>query len=64
MAGIKPGQSTGKNGGIFQEGGPRGGMKDNFAAIPDNRQAPPTQNKGSEWVTTSGRLTARVKCKL
>lgn len=50
---LKPGENSGKDGGIYQERGPRGGMKDNYATIPDNRQAPPTQNKGSEWVRTN-----------
>ena len=29
-AGKKPGTSTGNSGGIFQEVGPRGGLRDNF----------------------------------
>lgn len=32
----KPGENTGKNGGIYQEVGPRGGKKDNFATVKDN----------------------------
>lgn len=48
---LKPGQSSGKNGGIYQEQGPRGGKKENFATIADNKKAPPTQGgKGSTWV--------------
>lgn len=50
MSGIKPGQNTGKSGGIFQEVGPKGGRQDNFAAIPDNRPAPPTSKPNSTWV--------------
>lgn len=46
---IKPGQNSGKNGGIYQEIGPRGGVKNNYATIPDNHKAPPTQNPGSSW---------------
>ena len=46
---IKPGQTTGKNGGIYQEIGPRGGVKNNYATIPDNRKAPPTQGSGNSW---------------
>lgn len=46
---LKPGQNSGKDGGIFQEQGPRGGKKDNFAAIPDNKKAPPTQSPGGTW---------------
>lgn len=46
---IKPGESSGKDGGIYREVGPRGGKKDNYATIPDDKPAPPTQNKGSSW---------------
>jgi len=46
----RPGQSTGKSGGIFQEVGPRGGRRDNFAAVPDNRSLPPTTTQGAGWV--------------
>lgn len=45
----KPGESTGRGGGIFQEVGPRGGRHDNFAAVPDNHRLPPTTSPGSEW---------------
>jgi hypothetical protein len=47
--GLKPGENSGKDGGIFQENGPRGGKKDNFATIPDNRKAPPTSKPGGTW---------------
>lgn len=47
---IKPGENTGNDGGIYQEIGPRGGLKDNFATIRDKQKAPPTQNPGSSWV--------------
>lgn len=47
--GMKPGQSTGKNGGIFQEHGPRGGAKDNFATVADNKPLPPTTCPGNVW---------------
>jgi len=46
---LKPGQNTGKDGGIYQEVGPRGGLKDNFATIRDNQKAPPTQKPGHSW---------------
>ena len=49
MATIKPGQNPGKDGGIYQEVGPRGGKKDNFATIPDHRKAPPTSQPGNFW---------------
>jgi len=50
--GIKPGQNPGNNGGIFQEQGPRGGLRDNFATIADHRRAPPTSQPNSTWVAT------------
>lgn len=46
---IKPGENTGKNGGVYQEVGPRGGKKENFSTIRDNQKAPPTQKPGSSW---------------
>jgi hypothetical protein len=46
----KPGTNTGKNGGIFREVGPRGGERNNFAAVPDNRPLPPTTTPGAGWV--------------
>ncbi|TCP74201.1 hypothetical protein C8J31_1457 [Rhizobium sp. PP-CC-2G-626] len=45
----KPGSDTGNKGGIFQEVGPRGGKKENFAAVPDNTKLPPTTSPGSTW---------------
>jgi hypothetical protein len=50
--GKKPGQNTGNKGGIFQEQGPRGGLKDNYAAVPDGKPLPPTSKPGSTWVPT------------
>lgn len=46
----KPGENTGNQGGIFQEVGPRGGAKPNFATVPDNKPLPPTSKPGHEWV--------------
>lgn len=45
----KPGQNTGKDGGIYREVGPRGGKKDNWATVPDNKPLPPTTQPGHEW---------------
>ena len=45
----KPGENTGNKGGIFQEIGPRGGKQPNYAAVPDNRQLPPTTKPGHVW---------------
>lgn len=50
--GFKPGSNTGRNGGIFQEVGPRGGNKPNYAAVPDNHRLPPTTTPGSTWKPT------------
>ena len=46
----KPGSSSGSNGGIYREVGPRGGLRDNYATVPDNRQLPPTTKPNSGWV--------------
>lgn len=48
--GKKPGENTGKNGGIFQEQGLRGGLKENYAAVPDRTSLPPTSKAGHTWV--------------
>lgn len=45
----KPGDTTGRNGGIWQEVGPRGGEKPNYATVPDNTRLPPTTKPGHEW---------------
>lgn len=45
----KPGENTGNNGGTYQEVGPRGGKKDNFATVKDNEKLPPTTTPGHEW---------------
>ena len=46
---LRPGQSTGNSGGIFQELGPRGGARPNYAAVPDNKSLPPTSKPNSTW---------------
>lgn len=46
---MKPGQSTGKQGGIYQEVGPRGGKQPNYAAVSDNKPLPPTTQPGHGW---------------
>ncbi|GLK53429.1 YjzC family protein [Maricaulis virginensis] len=45
-----PGSNTGRNGGIYQEVGPRGGRRPNYATVPDNTRLPPTTTPGSGWV--------------
>lgn len=45
----KPGENTGKQGGIFQEVGPRGGEKPNYSTVADNKPLPPTTKPGHEW---------------
>jgi hypothetical protein len=49
MTTLKPGQNPGKNGGIYQEVGPRGGKQPNYTTVPDNRQMPPTTKPGNSW---------------
>ncbi|AGG31936.1 hypothetical protein ISO70_01720 [Morganella morganii subsp. morganii] len=46
----KPGENTGKDGGIYREVGPRGGARDNYATVRDNERLPPTTEKGNSWV--------------
>ena len=50
---YKPGQNTGKDGGIYQEVGPRGGLKDNHTTVRDNQRLPPTTTPGNGWVRTN-----------
>jgi hypothetical protein len=45
----KPGSNTGKNGGIYQEVGPRGSQKDNYATVKDNDKLPLIIQPGNEW---------------
>ncbi len=45
----KPGENSGKSGGIYQEVGPRGGKKDNYATVKDNQRLPPTTAEGNAW---------------
>jgi hypothetical protein len=47
---VTPGVSVGSDAGVFQERGPRGGLRDNFATIPERHKAPPTSRPNSEWV--------------
>lgn len=46
----KPGENTGRNGGIYQEVGPRGGKLPNYTTVPDNRQLPQTTKPGYAWI--------------
>lgn len=45
----RPGQSTEKDGGVFQEVDPHGKKQDNFAAVPDGKSLPPTSKAGNKW---------------
>jgi hypothetical protein len=45
----RPGENTGRDGGIYREVGPRGGQRDNYATVPDNHRLPPTTTPGSSW---------------
>ena len=49
----KPGQNTGKNGGIYQQVGPQGGLKPNYVTVPDNKPLPPTTKPGDAWKQTN-----------
>lgn len=44
-----PGSNVGTQGGIYQEVGPRGGAKPNFATVPDGSKLPPTTKPGHLW---------------
>ena len=48
--GLPPGSANGKTAGIFQESGPRGGLKDNFTTVTEHSRMPPTSKPGSTWV--------------
>lgn len=48
-ASKKPGISSGNQGGIYQEIGPKGGTKPNYATVPDHKPMPPTSKPGSTW---------------
>lgn len=50
MKNKRPGTDTGNDGGIFREVGPRGGQRDNYAAVPDNTRLPPTTTPGATWM--------------
>lgn len=45
----KPGQNTKTDGGIYQEVGPRGGKKENYATVRDGEKMPPTSQAGHSW---------------
>jgi hypothetical protein len=45
----KPGTNVGKQGGIYQETGPRGGKTDNYATVSDHKTLPPTTGPGRTW---------------
>lgn len=48
-AGKTPGGSTGNQGGIYQEIGPRGGVHQNYTTVPDNSRLWPTSQPGGPW---------------
>lgn len=47
--GKTPGTNVGRQGGIYREVGPRGGVRDNFTTVSDNKPLPPTTSPGSTW---------------
>ncbi len=46
---LKPGQDSGKQGGVYQQVGPQGGKQPNFTTVPDHRPMPPTSKPGHAW---------------
>ena len=52
MKPMKPGTNTSDNGGIYQEVGPKGGRRPNYATVADNKPLPPTTTPGAKWVPT------------
>lgn len=46
----KPGTNSGNTGAIYQEVGPRGGLRPNYTTVPENRPMPPTSTPGSAWI--------------
>lgn len=45
----KPGENVGRDGGIYREQGPRGGLKNNHATVADDKRLPPTTKPGNTW---------------
>lgn len=45
----RPGENSGTTGAIYQEVGPRGGLRNNFTTVPENRPMPPTSTPGATW---------------
>jgi len=58
-----PGSNVGNRGGIYQEVGPKGGAKPNYATVPDNHRLPPTTRAGNAWkpvrITPTGSRPAK-----
>ncbi len=55
----KPGTNVGKHGGIYQEVGPKGGAKPNYATVADNKPLPPTAKPGNAWTPVNKRPDSR-----
>jgi hypothetical protein len=47
--GIKPGQNSGNQGGIFQQVTSTGKPVPNYVTVADNRPLPPTTKPGHTW---------------
>jgi hypothetical protein len=45
----KPGESSGTQGGIYQQVGPLGGTRPNYVTVPDHKPMPPTTQPGHGW---------------
>ncbi len=46
---LPPGTNVGRHAGIYREVGPRGGLKDNFSTVAENKRLPPTIDAGNRW---------------
>ncbi len=46
---ISPGTNVARNAGIYQETGPRGGLRPNFATGAEGKRLPPTTETGNGW---------------
>lgn len=48
--GLKPGQNTGRQGGIFQQVNTNGNPVSNYVTVADHKPLPPTSKPGHTWV--------------
>jgi hypothetical protein len=48
---LKPGQNTGKQGGIFQQLNTNGTPVSNYVTVADHKPLPPTSKPGHTWAS-------------